>query len=91
MREPGPDQFNGDHSIAKSRGGNGDESNLNDTCRWCNQVEKRDLLPEEWMMYKLLQRLAGIEVSLPVVVYGAGLKPPKELQFVSPRAKPDDL
>jgi hypothetical protein len=46
-REPGPDQYNGDHIIPRSQGGNRSPENHIDSCRDCN-LEKGPRTPEQW-------------------------------------------
>jgi HNH endonuclease len=55
-RSPGPDRFNGDHNIPKSRGGNNSPENHIDSCQTCN-LSKGSRTPEEWYEY---QRNGGI-------------------------------
>jgi hypothetical protein len=46
-REPGPDQYNGDHIFPRGRGGNSDPPNHLDSCRTCN-LRKGPRTPREW-------------------------------------------
>jgi 5-methylcytosine-specific restriction endonuclease McrA len=54
--ESGPDKFNGDHVIPKSRGGNSDPTNLTPACRTCN-LKKGPRTPAEWYEQMRLQDL----------------------------------
>src|ERR1700722_11304559 len=52
----GTGQFNGDHVIPKSRGGNGDPTNLTPACQTCN-LKKGPRTPAEWYEQMRLQNL----------------------------------
>jgi 5-methylcytosine-specific restriction endonuclease McrA len=46
-KKPGPEQYNGDHNIPRSRGGNNQPTNRVPACRTCNR-QKSDRTPSEW-------------------------------------------
>jgi hypothetical protein len=49
-REPGPKQFNREHVIPRSRGGNNSPENYVPACRTCN-LQKGPRTPEEWYIW----------------------------------------
>jgi len=51
-REPGPEQYNGDHIIPKVKGGNNTPENHLDSCRTCN-LNKGPRTPAEWYKFMM--------------------------------------
>jgi hypothetical protein len=47
-REPGPDQYNGDHIIPRAQGGNDSPENIGTTCRTCN-LQKGNQTPQQYV------------------------------------------
>jgi hypothetical protein len=58
-REPGPDQYNGDHIIPRTQGGNNDPDNLGTTCRTCN-LQKGNNTPQQYVPRFYFDPLRGI-------------------------------
>ena len=56
-----------DHFIPRSRGGRGlGKENLVPACRTCNE-EKRDMLPEEFRVYRAVRHMLATQGCEPVV------------------------
>ncbi len=58
-REPGPDQYNGDHIIPRAQGGNNDPTNLGTACRTCN-LQKGNRTPQEYVPRFYFDPVRGI-------------------------------
>ena len=55
-----------DHYIPRSRGGKTLDNNLVPACLTCN-AEKRDMLPEEYRVYRVARHMLATQGSHPVV------------------------
>jgi hypothetical protein len=58
-REPGPDQYNGDHIVPRGQGGNDSPENLGTTCRTCN-LQKGNKTPQQYVPRFYFDPLRGI-------------------------------